>query len=279
MSNQIPATQPGANLEYHGLGQRVSPGRQYTTVDFGTLVTDRFSLSTCTAVYSIPAVYWDSLPDLFAFHPIFTPLMMEHREVKIVNGFAVATCSYAGYIPPVGGTGSPTPVAELVLGTSEDPIETNPLFVMNIGGTATAPSNGAVFFSPSTGIYVSVAQGNLPASNSGFVFDHFDLFNSDGSQNTFSKIDSYLSAFNMTYKVTQVTNTPVADISKCGYIDTPLSFSSGGIEIAPPSLDSPRNWLNMGISQTQRGSAFLTVTEWRASGPRGWNTTIYDEPA
>lgn len=298
MSYQDGGTDPGGTLDFH-------PGSDLVTVeDYGTLITDRFGLSTCTSVLKTPATNMANLPDIFADHPLWTALEMEHREVSIKNGFAIATCSYAGYIPPSGqeGNAGATPVAETVLGTSEDPIDTHPNFVSAIGGTAMEPLNGAVFRKEISGaapIYTSYALVHdatnpqpAPASNDGWQFDHFDIFwNADdpsqtddqapgeSKQNIFAKQDSYLSPFSMTYRITQVTTDPTLDTSSDGYIDDPPTFEQpDGVTIKPPDLAAPRNWLNMGTSQTQRGACFTDVTEWRASGPFGWNPVVYTNP-
>jgi hypothetical protein len=57
------------------------------------------------------------------------------------------------------------------------------------------------------------------------------------------------------------------DLRRVGKIDEPEGYQ-------PPIADS-LNWLYLGMRYQQRGGAFQVTKYWKASGPIGWNQTIY----
>ncbi len=238
--------------------------------DHGELMTDRTGLDTCTAVFSVPQADWASLPRVNSAHPIFTYITMERRRLKFIDGYAVATCDYAGFDDTgSGGGGYSQPVYELVVGLSEEPIETHPKFVEDIGGTASDPINGSMWEHQGTRVWTWDGADNNPGDNNGWQFKGFLVLNADGSLNDFAKIETYLSTTNMTWRKTWNVRATINSIRNAGKIDSP----PGG----PPDIDNGGdiNWLNMGVTQTRRGSAYQLTQEWRASGRRGWNETVY----
>lgn len=239
-------------IEYHGTTTTLR------TKD-GKLVTDRYGLRTCTAEFSIPRAYWQALPDLGAVHPIFGYISMSHRELSLDAAWATALCEYEGVPAPT------PPIYELVVGVGEEPIETHPRFVSDIGGRPSGPLNGAIFFNPKTGDYVN--EGSPASSDAGYVFFAFAATLSDGTKNPFAKIEQYLDPSQMTWRATTYVPAGQTAIGRVGHIAPPQGPA--------PQLPSPMNWLDMGLSSTQRGSAFQLVQEWRASGPRGWNGIVY----
>lgn len=250
-------------LYYHG-----STG--IITEDYGTLHTDRTSLSTCTAVFKIKQTSWTSLPNVNTPHPIFGYIGMESRDLSFSGGWAIAKCSYAG-IDDSSSEGTP-PIYELVVGLSEEPIETHPKFVTDIAGTSVAPANGAVFekLGNDGGIIAtfSSTNPNPDQTNANCVFKKFLTFKGK-DLNPYAKGEVYLSATNMTWRKTYNIKASLSTIKNAGKIDRP--------EGSPPDLDpgGKINWLNMGINMTKRGSAYTCVQEWRASGRQGWNKTVY----
>ena len=245
------------NLEFHGSSRTILH-------DPGELMTDRKGLVTCTAVFYIVVQNFHELPDLGAKHPIFGGLGMESRKLSLKGAHAIAECNYAG-VTINGRPGvDPTITYELTVGLSEEPIETHPKFVTTLGGTPKNPGNGAIFRHAGTG---ALAYEGAPApTDDGYVFDSFAPIYG-GAQNPFAKVSAYLDSCAMTWRRTSVSPVSTSSVSKAGKIDTP----SGN----PPKLATGRNWLNMGVTQTQRGAAFVSSEEWRASGPNGWNADIY----
>jgi hypothetical protein len=219
----------------------------------GSNVTDIYGLETCTAVFK--AVDGE-VPAMFTYHPIFTWLHLERRRVDIspegFRGFTVTTAEFAGISGPT------VPIYELDLGLSEEPIETHPLFVSDIAGTASAPLNGAIFVDEST--------GRITSDEAHAVFSKFQT-TIGGVRNPFAGISAYLDFSNSIWRKTQMLPTNPADLTTLGKIATP----DGPV----PALDTGQDWLFTGMSYVQRGLVFSVKWEWRASGRRGWNETIY----
>jgi hypothetical protein len=57
------------------------------------------------------------------------------------------------------------------------------------------------------------------------------------------------------------------DINRVGRIDEPDGWQ--------PSIATSKNWLYIGMTFSQRGSTYQVRKTWKASGTRGWNTTLY----
>jgi hypothetical protein len=245
-------------------------------IDAGTMQTDKYGLSTCTAKWRTKASNWASFPKLSSSHPIFTTLTGEKRETALVGPWAFCTMGYAGLDPIDTGSGNKTestPIYELVKGVSEDAIETHPKFLSTIGGKPTAPLHGATFRFVKTGW---ITDGATPATeDTGAVFDSFTLMKvgnddegnlvSDGGKNPFASIKSYFNPSKVTWRKTWVSTSNPKNNNSAGKRQTPPGD--------PPSIQG--NWLNMGFSSTQRGQVFMISEEWLASGPQGWNSVIY----
>lgn len=222
-------------------------------VESGDVHTDIYGLETCTAVFKLPQDMTSAIPRMRAFHPIFTYLSMERRRVSITPGYLVITGEFAG----IRG-GFTESIYELSLGCSDEPIETHPRFISEIGGSPSSPLNGAIFVDPSNGKKTTIdAIG---------VFDHFQLLD-NRALNSLSGISSYLEASQMCWRERYCANSRPSDLSNVGHIATPAG--------PYPSPPSGGNWLYMGANYEQRGSCFFITREWRASGRRGWNQLIY----
>lgn len=249
-----------SHLEYHGRGSN-----EIILTDPGTLVSDRTALETCTAVFTTKVLNWAALPLLNTPHPIFSYIAMEKRRLSIKGAYAIAECDFAG-VPGGQTSGTTPPVYELSVGVSESPIETHPDFESTIGGTPMEPLNGAMFEHQDTKIKTWKGK-NTPTSNDGYLFAGFLVMGNDGKLNPFAKIEHYLEASNMTWKATWNFRISTIQIGNVGGVDSPRGPC--------PALKNGRNWLNMGVTMTTRGSAYQSTEEWRASGRRGWNDYIY----
>lgn len=220
----------------------------------GDVHTDLYGLETCTAVFKIQGDR-DNLgqvPAMFSAHPIFTYLNMERRRISLTPGFIIVTGEYAG-IP--GGT--TTPIYELAIGLSDEPIVTHPKFNQYIGGTPSHPLNGAIFLDQ---------EGEITTDDSIGQFAYFQHV-LNGSQNPFAGIESYLAADQIVWREKYYTTGGIFQTQRVGYISSP----SGPV----PSVPGP-NWLLTGVTYERRGNVFFICNEWRNSGRRGWNTTIYN---
>lgn len=242
--------------------------------DPGVLKTDNTGLTSCTAIISFPAhlhgTYLSNVSLLLgASHPIFGSsfsLLMESREVAFKGPRAIAKCAYAGIDNTYSDGGTP-PQYELIINTSESPIATHPEFDTDIGGTPTAPLNGANFRHVD-GSFPPARAGAVASSNLGYVFDSFDQTDENGNLLELAGVSAFLEAgatWRKSWKMNRLPTT--TDVGRIGMIEFP--------EGNPPT-PSGRSWLNMGINVThQRGGAYFWDKEWRLSGRNGWTTKIY----
>lgn len=233
--------------------------RSLIVESYGTLNTDYTGLATATAIYTTRRDQWSRFPNIYTKHPIFSFMLMSSRKVSIDGAFARAECEYGGFQADQNENGGFTPpVYELVVGMSEEPITVHPKFTTNIAGTPTAPLNGAVFINVKT---KDVSTVITPTTNAGWRFYEWEY------DSKYYGVERYLDAGNVTWRKTQNAYYTYTAISRAGTVETP--------EGPAPRLNQNRNWLNMGTTITRKGAAVQMVTEWRASGRRPWNSTIY----
>jgi hypothetical protein len=219
-------------------------GAPFVSVNPGELMTDIFGLSTCTAVWKLKgdSNVFSLLPMLMA-HPLYPFTHMERRRVQISEGYYIVTGEFAG----VDGGRSPS-IYELCLGVADEPIETHPNFRTTIGGSPSNPLNGAIFIGPD----------GLPSDDDSIA--RFSYFN---HSTNLVGIESYLAADQMTWRERYVINVQPTP-GNVGHIDAP----------AGPA-PSATNWLKISCNYEQRGLAYFVTNEWRASGRRAWNPSIY----
>lgn len=254
-----------SNLEIHGNSGIILR-------DPGVIKINRTGMATCTAIFSIKKASYAQLKGINTAHPIFTFLSLDNYEIALEGAWAVQTANYAGVQAQYDDQ---SPTYELIVGLSEEPIETHPNFSATIGGTAIAPKNGAIFEKVESGTTTTVYKGGpTTPSNKGFHFKEFAVNYSVAGDtgatttlNQYAKIAHYLEASQITWRRTTARRTSTANIANSGKIGTPKGPA--------PALPSGRNWLDMGLTQTQKGSVYQVVEEWRASGRRGWIATIY----
>lgn len=247
----------GTNLEFHG-------SHGVILEDPGTVHISRFSLATCTSVFKIEKSRYTLLPKIGDRHPIFDFLSIESSELALKGAFAVLTASFAGVNAQYDDQ---NPVYELVVGVSEEPIQLHPRFKSTIAGTPIAPLHGAMFKDRATGLVTFNGGPFVPITNKGYDFAGFMVMDTESTQNPYGGIDHYLSAEQITWRRTVTRKTPATEITKVGTIQTPKGPA--------PQLPAGRNWLNMGLTQTKRGSAYTSVEEWRSSARVGWISEIY----
>lgn len=253
---------PPTTLDYHGVKGLAleDPGEMSVAID---------GIATCTAVFRIPVADWSKLPGAGLKHPVFTTLQGVRFKISIKGVYAYSSVEYEGVSPIKMGDmaeGIYTPTYELVRGLSEDPIDTHPWFD-KIAGTATDPKNGAIFYNAGLGNAGWAWSGTPASEDKGYLFHGFSVTGEDGKPNPFAKMEVYLNPSKMTWRKSWIAHS------------RPAGSNAGKITSNPegpaPALKSPQNWMNMGNTSTQRGSVFQCTEEWMASGPRGWNDTVY----
>ena len=226
-----------------------------TVKDSSTIVRDRYGMDSGSVVFQTGRTNWASrIPALGAEHPYASWLKCEKVAMTIAPGIVLFACEYAG----VNGTAAA--VYEAEFGCSDEPVETHPKFVSDIGGSPSSPAHGAIF--------VDVETGEKTTDNTKGVFSRFTIM--DGSvKNPYAGVSKYLDASQVTWTKTQVTSTRPASASGVGFIGTPAG--------SPPSLGSGRNWLYIGLGYEERGggTVFKVKQSWRASRLGGWITAMY----
>lgn len=242
-------------IEYHG-----NQGLILSRV--GSLNTDSKGVDTCDAEWTIRKDRWTQLPRRGSPHPLWSHIAMNERRVSIDGAFAIARCSYEG----VSSEETNKPEYELVLGVESSAIETHPDFDKRIGGKPTAGLNGAMWRRCDNDSDVRGGAFGNATEDANYVFWKFSNFIGN-AKNPFAGIENYLDACSVVWRKTVMSKESLTELLKAGKIDRP--------EGPVPRLPGARNWLNMGTSQKRRGFSFEHTTEWKASGPKGWNRLIY----
>lgn len=223
--------------------------------DSGTIVRDRYGMDSGSVVYQTSRVDWAArIPALASAHPYASWLRCEKVAMTIAPGIVLFACEYSGV------NGASTPVYELDEGVSEEPVETHPKFVTDIGGKPSSVLNEAVFVDAESGIQTdSDARG---------IFSRFKIV-AGGVRNPYAGVSRYLDASQVTWTKTWVTTSRPSDASTVGLIASP--------EGSPPSLGTGRNWLYVGLGYEERGggTVFKIKKTWRASARGGWRTEMY----
>ena len=230
---------------------KVAPGYSSSTplvfTSGGQLVTDRYGMSTARGVWW----YYGDTPEtqvsMLSAHPRWSFLDMDKRTIsQAEDGHWDIVGDYFGV------QGTPEPIYALDINTSQEPIETNPLFT-TFAGYYGAEVNGAKF-DPEDQTFINFVR------------------KPDGSNLKWVGVKAYLAA-SAIWRQTTVTKTrPTGtELASIGLIDTP----NGGSAVPTPA---GRNWLFGSLSYEQKGRTFTTRREWLLSGPNGWNDDIYVAP-
>jgi hypothetical protein len=164
------------------------------------------------------------------------------------------------YVDYVGGNVEESePFYELSPGTGNEPIETHKDFVSEIAGKPSNAKNGAIFRNPETG---EITTDDTPGM---WQFDRFSVLKSDGTLNDFAGQEAYICQNNTVWTKSWVRRS--APPAKKIRIEAPDGPN--------PDYGGDTNWLCMPVAYTKRGNVFSCAARWIASGPRGWNPTVY----
>jgi hypothetical protein len=219
----------------HPLNQLVmQPGRSLVLKEDGSVtgqVKFRCDLGLVTQLWPKKGLPHPEHPHCWLFNS--TAAMIE-------NGIAEFTCDYLGILR------DPTDYQVEFLGTvCEEPIETHPQFVGEIGGTMGDPKNKAKF-DPETGEFL------------GFPPD---------APEHLGGVRGYLNPA-CTVRVSWFTQSASSGLWELGEISSP----PGNVPRPPGS----RNWLKTNWSRRDYNSVFQITEEYTASGRQGWNKLLYD---
>jgi hypothetical protein len=194
---------------------------------------------------------YNQLTEGFSNSPDFPGLQLEQKELVFdEGGQSILILQWAGTSSSSGSAQDPLPDPywELIRTPSQEPIDAHPNFKEEIGGTPSAPLNGAIF--DDDGIFVG-----FPATL-------------NGEQNDYGGLSKYLEA-NTVLRKSWVSRTEPDGGQIIPRIDTPSISGSRGIGRVP-SLGGKRNWLKTDLVYSRRGPVYDIREEWTASGPRGW---------
>lgn len=177
-----------------------------------------------------------------ARHPDFPALLCNGCQISRLKPGLVAElrATYKGLFgpedPPDDELGNST--EEVLISTSEAPIETHPDFVELIAGTKAAPLNKA-------------------------IFDDASKFLGFGSGSAFAGVESFLIP-TTTYRKSTPSRFRPSSLADVGTIrNAPIAAPLGG------------NWLFTGRTWSRDGGVYQVVEEYLASGPKGWDPIVY----
>jgi hypothetical protein len=191
-------------IEYHGQSG-------LWVESYGVLHTDKYGLSTATAVW-VSRANAIAFPAIGSAHPLWNFVHIEKRNVSVEYGHCRTTCEYAGF------EGVIPDILEWSSGVNEEPIQTHPDF-LSFAGKPSAPLNGSRWVDES---------GNKTTDDSVGVFDKFW----SNPPNKWAGVTSYL----LPVPVKRITSmTPSPDIRYTpgflygGYLCTSATSTKRGI--------------------------------------------------
>lgn len=224
----------------------------------GELTTDRKGLVTGRMTYKVKPGRWADMPSINSVHPLASFCTMERRQVRFDPGWWVVLCDYVGC--EVEET---EPTYDFNPGVGSEPLEILPNFVTDIAGKPSAPLNGAIFLDE---------EGNLTEDDTKGVFDRFRVLKADGSPNPWAGAESFLTMNNGVYTKSWVSRKKPSGLTGA---EKPLTIvtSPPGPE---PNFGGNYNWLRFPPAYTKRGGIYDNRQSWLASGPKGFNTVIYN---
>lgn len=153
----------------------------------------------------------------------------------------------------IGTEGVEEPVWILKREPSDEPIETHPDFA-EFAGQLDAEENNAVF-DPDTGL-----------------FEGFQSVPGGVEENPFAGVEKFLDGGAVVQKTSVFRSVP----SSISTQPIPVREEPQGAPWDLPAGEG-RTWMKTDLTIKQQGSAFEVVEEWKLSGQRGWNETIYPE--
>jgi hypothetical protein len=99
------------------------------------------------------------------------------------------------------------------------------------------------------------------------------------ARNPMAGVEDYIT-IGYTWRKQYITSQILQTVfTRAGFIDTPQTSQSFGLNQVPPPLQSPRNWLKLSPRCRWRGNCWEVTETWLASGRNGWVTAMYNSPA
>lgn len=213
----------------------------------GRYTTDKYGLSTGSYRWEKVSLTGEvGTSPIEAHHPLAVALSLEKATLGVEEGVAFAEGEYAGIVGP-----APSPTYELDFSTSDEQIETHPDFA-----TFGTDANGADY-DANTGEFTGFTKRpKWDKDNPNYAVDNPEWIG----------VRSYLCP-GCVWREVRISTSADTSIDNIGKIASP----PGPV----PSAGGGRTWLYSGASMQLRGNVYVSRREWRLSGMRGWNTTIY----
>lgn len=225
-----------SNIKIHGdLQVARQPGAKLTYRDDGTI--------DGTIEYRCDRSLQDYLPEIGDDHPEDPRCELYARDITYsATGLVVMNASYFGIEDKVTD-----PVLNLSTNANQNPIQIHPDFFDTLGGDSDLPLNGAKF-DDETGEFLGFFDPNNENKLFGVEYYYTPGITVTTSYWTRDRptLDALMSIVN--------AREIVSDF------------------IAPPNV---KNFLLIGQPYRQIGSHYQVTKQYLASGPDGWNTTIY----
>lgn len=237
------------------MSELTTHGEQGLVLKQASMQTDKAGLSTGSATFTYNLVGAESVgpmprPNGGDAHPKVAWLLCEKRNLTWGPGLATIQCEFAGLDPDAED--DTEPVFELNIGSGEVPIQLHPAFVTDLGGSPSAPLNGAIWVD---------SQGRATADDDVGIFERFAI------TSDLKGVESFFDSNNVTWRMRYTSRYRPTDGGTVASIDTPQGD--------PPSFGNDRNWLYSGMTYSQRAGVFSVSKEWRLSLRGGWNALIY----
>lgn len=260
------------------------------------VTNDSFGLMEGTVIWTLPSTQANLMPKKGSGHPYDPRLKCYKTEsVHRKGGLLDVTATYVGI-----ESGVSTDVqATMKVGSTTEPIETNPMFRDQIGGTPSSPKNGAIFVDPHT--------NELSTDDYKAVFSEFPLYLKDigenGEQkqdkngspsmkkNKFAGVKSYYSPTLIVSGVFFTSDDSLAkkiSTAQCRYT---YDGTVEGFDLLPtyiknctkdllnninvPEYYQDRNWLVTGVNVEPYGVILKVSYDLTLGGLLGWNPHIY----
>lgn len=206
------------------------------------------------------------IPAQYSPHPVFSTFLFEYdlSTVTTDDGYADFEFAYAG-TPPSSSTWSTTePVFEFLTDDAQDAIDTHPKFATeDMAGTFDDPKNGAKF------------DPNFPHQFMFFAIPDGATYQDNIlPANSFVGVRAYFNP-GVTVQRTYVSATPPAvDIKP--YVIALNAVPNLNVKRVENLTGHHYNWLVLPTTFRREGGIYRVTERYKLSGPRGWNTIIYD---
>lgn len=213
----------------------------------GDISADRNGLWAGSCLFSFPAGKIDLVPAINSLHPHVGFLIAERFRVVFEPGLWKVYVDYVGC-----NVDASEPQYELTPGTGNEPIQIHDRFESVLAGKPSAPLNGAIFRDS--------ISGEVTHDDDLGEFDRF------AADSPYAGLESFIAQNNTVWSKSWTQRSKPAS--------TPVRISNPSGPA--PDYGGSYNWLEFPVAYTKRGNVYSCTQRWMSSGPKGWNTVVYD---